>query len=182
MNKKPPVRKRSFVQTPFSHSTLNLERKNFTPQTTCSFAPFAVSVWPKSLLQCDFKNHESEWRDLYKKTEPQYNSNCKKPRAPQYGSVQLCSYDQKYFLLSATFLLLLCCTYLKSSTWTEELFSLFFNTLTQNNLLSCVSRPALNAYQKNYWSKRRSKIHDLPKKLPRSTTASLINQKIIFTN
>ena len=29
---KPLARKRIFVQTPFSHSTLNLERKNFTPQ------------------------------------------------------------------------------------------------------------------------------------------------------
>ena len=32
VNKKPLARKRIFVQTPFSHSTLNLERKNFTPQ------------------------------------------------------------------------------------------------------------------------------------------------------
>ena len=32
VNKKPIARKRIFVQTPFPHSTLNLERKNFTPQ------------------------------------------------------------------------------------------------------------------------------------------------------
>ena len=32
VNKKPQARKRIFVQTPFSHSTLNLERKNFTSQ------------------------------------------------------------------------------------------------------------------------------------------------------
>ena len=32
VNKKPLMRKRIFVQTPFSHSTLNSERKNFTPQ------------------------------------------------------------------------------------------------------------------------------------------------------
>ena len=32
VNKKSLARKRTFVQTPFSHSTLNLERKNFTPQ------------------------------------------------------------------------------------------------------------------------------------------------------
>ena len=32
VNKKPLARKRIFVQTPFSHSTLKLERKNFTPQ------------------------------------------------------------------------------------------------------------------------------------------------------
>ena len=30
--KKPVARKRIFVQTPLSHSTLKLERKNFTPQ------------------------------------------------------------------------------------------------------------------------------------------------------
>ena len=32
VNKNPLARKRIFVQTPFSHSTLNLERKKFTPQ------------------------------------------------------------------------------------------------------------------------------------------------------
>ena len=32
VNKKPLARKRRFVQTPFSHSTLKLERKNFKPQ------------------------------------------------------------------------------------------------------------------------------------------------------
>ena len=38
VNKKPLARKRIFVQTPFSHSTLNLERKNRF------FAPFPVSA------------------------------------------------------------------------------------------------------------------------------------------
>ena len=37
VNKKPLARKRIFVQTPFSHSTLNLERKNFTPQNYSLF-------------------------------------------------------------------------------------------------------------------------------------------------
>ena len=41
-------RTRIFVQTLFSHSTLNSERKNFTPKNC-----------PKSLLQFDFKNHEN---------------------------------------------------------------------------------------------------------------------------
>ena len=36
--KKPLARKRIFVQIPFSHSTLNLERKNFTPQKTIAFS------------------------------------------------------------------------------------------------------------------------------------------------
>ena len=44
VNKKPLARKRIFVQTPFSHSTLNLERKNFTPQTTRFFALLPVSA------------------------------------------------------------------------------------------------------------------------------------------
>ena len=35
--KKPLARKRIFVQTPFSHSTLNLERKNFTAQNHSLF-------------------------------------------------------------------------------------------------------------------------------------------------
>ena len=37
VNKKPLARKRIFVQTRFSHSTLNLERKNFTPQNHSLF-------------------------------------------------------------------------------------------------------------------------------------------------
>ena len=37
VNKKPLARKRIFVQTLFSHSTLKLERKNFTPQNHSLF-------------------------------------------------------------------------------------------------------------------------------------------------
>ena len=37
VNKKPLARKRIFNQTPFSHSALNLERKNFTPQNHSLF-------------------------------------------------------------------------------------------------------------------------------------------------
>ena len=37
VNKKPLPRKRSFVQTPFSHSTLKLARKKFTPQNHSLF-------------------------------------------------------------------------------------------------------------------------------------------------
>ena len=37
VNKKPLARKRIFVQTPCSHTTLNLERKNFTPQNHSLF-------------------------------------------------------------------------------------------------------------------------------------------------
>ena len=81
--KKPLARKRIFVQTPFSHSTLKLERKISRRKTTRFFAPLPVSAWPKLLLQFDFKNHENVWTDLKKKTAPQYNSNslnCKKTK------------------------------------------------------------------------------------------------------
>ena len=37
VNKKPLARNRNLLQTPFSHSTLNLERKNFTPQNHSLF-------------------------------------------------------------------------------------------------------------------------------------------------
>ena len=37
VNKKPLAIKRIFVQTPFSHSNLKLERKNFTPQNQSLF-------------------------------------------------------------------------------------------------------------------------------------------------
>ena len=44
VNKKPLARKRIFVQTPFSHSTLKLEQKNSRRKTTRFFAPFPVSA------------------------------------------------------------------------------------------------------------------------------------------
>ena len=44
VNKKPLARKRIFVQTPFSHSTLNLERKNSRRKTTGFFALLPVSA------------------------------------------------------------------------------------------------------------------------------------------
>ena len=43
-NKKPLARKQIFVQTPFSHSTLNLEQKNARRQNTRVFAPLPVSA------------------------------------------------------------------------------------------------------------------------------------------
>ena len=44
VNRKPLARKRIFVQTPFSHSTLNLERKISRRKTTRFFAPLPVSA------------------------------------------------------------------------------------------------------------------------------------------
>ena len=62
------------IQTPFSHSTLKLERKsekNSRHKTTRFFAPFRVSAWLKSLLQFDFKNHENVCEQILKKTQPE---------------------------------------------------------------------------------------------------------------
>ena len=82
VNKKTLARKRIFLQTPFSHSTLNLERKNFKPQK-----PLAFSL--HFLFRRD-KNHYSNLTSkimkmceqiLKKKTALHYNSNslnCKK--------------------------------------------------------------------------------------------------------
>ena len=42
VNEKPLARKRIFVQTLFSHSTLNLERKISRHKTTRFFAPLPV--------------------------------------------------------------------------------------------------------------------------------------------
>ena len=44
VNKKPLARNRIFVQTPFSHSTLKLERKNSRRKTTRFCAPFPASA------------------------------------------------------------------------------------------------------------------------------------------
>ena len=63
--KKPQARKRIFVQTPFSHSTLKLQQKTTSRRkTTRFFAPIPVSARPKSQLQFDFKNHENVSADL----------------------------------------------------------------------------------------------------------------------
>ena len=70
VNKKTIARKRIFVETPFSHSTLKLEQKSSRCKTTRLFAPLPVSARPKSLLQFDLKNHENVETGL-KKTAPQ---------------------------------------------------------------------------------------------------------------
>ena len=53
-------RKRIFVQTPFSHCTLKLERKQFHAAKPIAFSPhFLFRRDQKSLLHFDFKNHEN---------------------------------------------------------------------------------------------------------------------------
>ena len=86
VNKKPLPRNRIFVQTPFSHSTLKLERKKIH-----AAKPLAFSL--HFLFRRD-QNHHSNLTSkimkmceqiLKKKTAPQNNSNslnCKKDRAP----------------------------------------------------------------------------------------------------
>ena len=66
-NNKRPARKRVYIQTQFLHSTLNLEQKISRRKITHFFVPLPVSAWPKSLLQFDFKNHETVWTDLKKR-------------------------------------------------------------------------------------------------------------------
>ena len=85
VNKKPLARKRIFVQTPFSHSTLNLKRKK-----NQAAKPLAFSL--HVLFRRD-QNHYSNLTSkimkmceqiLKKKTALQYNSkslNCKKNRS-----------------------------------------------------------------------------------------------------
>ena len=57
--KKPQARKRIFVQTPFSQSTLNLERKKFTPQNHSLFRSTSCFGVTKITTQLDFKNQEN---------------------------------------------------------------------------------------------------------------------------
>ena len=59
VNKKPLPKNRNFVQTPFSHCTLKLERKKFTPQNHLLFRSSSCFGVKKPLLQFDFKNHEN---------------------------------------------------------------------------------------------------------------------------
>ena len=66
VNKKPLARKRIFVHTPFSHSDLNLERKNCTPQIHSLFRSTSYFGVTKITTQFDFKNHENVWTDLKK--------------------------------------------------------------------------------------------------------------------
>ena len=85
VNKKPLARKLIFVQTPFSHSTLKLEQKNFKPQNHSVFR--VISLFLHFLFQRD-QNHYSnltskimKMSEQISKTSPQYNSNslnCKK--------------------------------------------------------------------------------------------------------
>ena len=90
---KPLARKRIFVQTPFSHSTLNLERKKIH-----AAKPLAFSL--HFLFRRD-QNHYSNLTSkimkmceqiLKKKTAPQYNSNslnCKNQEHRNIASLSL---------------------------------------------------------------------------------------------
>ena len=86
VNKKPLPRHRIFVQTPFSESTLKLERKNSRRKTTRFSLYFLFrrdqnhysNLTSKIMKMC-----EQILKKRKKKTAPQYNSNslnCKKPR------------------------------------------------------------------------------------------------------
>ena len=53
VNKKPLARKRIFDQTQFSHSTLNLKRKNFTPQNHSLFRSTSCLGVTKIMKMCE---------------------------------------------------------------------------------------------------------------------------------
>ena len=82
VNKKPLARKRIFVQTPFSHSPLNLERKNFTPQNYALFR--STSCFGVTKITTIFWTSKiMKMCEQILKTAPQYNSNssnCKKTK------------------------------------------------------------------------------------------------------
>ena len=87
VNKKPLPRNRIFVQTQFSHSTLQLERQKIHDAKTLAFSLHFLfrrdqnhhsNLTSKIMKMCE--------QILKKKTAPQYNSNtlnCKKPREGQ---------------------------------------------------------------------------------------------------
>ena len=85
VKRKSLARKRICVETPYSHSTLKLERKNLTPQKPLAFS-----------LHFLFRRDQNHYSNLtskiikmceqtLKKSAPQYNLNslnCKKDSAP----------------------------------------------------------------------------------------------------
>ena len=72
VNKKPLARERIFVQTPFSHSTLNLEQK-----------PLDFS------LHFLFRRYQNHYSNLTSKIMKMCEQILKKKRAPQYNSNSL---------------------------------------------------------------------------------------------
>ena len=85
MNKKPLPRNRIFVQTPFSHSTLKLERKKITPQNHSLF-----------LLHFLFRRDRNHYSNLTSKIMKMCEQILKKKTAPQYNSNSLnCKNQEK---------------------------------------------------------------------------------------
>ena len=64
VNKNPLARKRIFVQTPFSHSTLKLERKNFTPQNQLLFHSISFFGVTKNIIGRLPENSRNSFIDL----------------------------------------------------------------------------------------------------------------------
>ena len=84
MNKKPLVRKRNFIQTPFSHSALKLEQKNHAAKLLAFSLHF--------LFRRD-QNHNSKMTNgqILKKTAPQYNSNSLNCKNEEHRNIALLS-------------------------------------------------------------------------------------------
>ena len=79
VNKKPLGRKRTFVPTPFSHSALNLEQKNFTPQknhslfrsTSCfGVTKITTPIWLQKSWMCEHILRQGPYWVLKKDSAP----------------------------------------------------------------------------------------------------------------
>ena len=68
VNKKPLARERIFVQKPFSHSTLKVEQKSFTPQnhslfrsTSCfGVTKITTSIWLQKSWKCVNRSYKKD--------------------------------------------------------------------------------------------------------------------------
>ena len=85
VNKKPLLRNRIFVQTPFSHSTLNIERKKFHAAKPLPFS-----------LHFLFRRDQNHYSNLTSKIMKMCEQIIKKKTAPQYNSNSLnCKNQEK---------------------------------------------------------------------------------------
>ena len=105
VNKKPLARKRIFVQTPFSHSTLKLEQKKIHAAKPLAFS-----------LHFLFRRDQNQYSNLTSKimkmceqilkTAPQYNSNslnCKKNQEKANNSLSYrCAAIKNLYILRST--------------------------------------------------------------------------------
>ena len=80
VNKKPLARKRIFVQTPFSHSTSDLEQKSFTPQNHSLFRSTSCLGVTKITTPIWLQKSWNVWTDLKKKHSRKNSGNDSKEK------------------------------------------------------------------------------------------------------